>query len=537
MSAAKEIEWVQASQVGDQDAFAQLVDRYRGTVTGVAYAVLGDFARSEDAGQDAFLEGWKRLSTLADPAKFAPWICTIARRRAVDLVRKQKPVASLAAVDVVPSKRPDVVEQVATAEEKAIVWQTLDGLPEKYRETMVLFYRGDQSIREVADALGEKESTIRQRLKRGRDLLRNEVSETVERTLRGTSPNAAFVLAVLGSLPGATKAAGAVAATASALLGMLGGIAGGLIGVGSAWWQAKFQSQRDVLVRSSLVFLGLMALFLIALFGLIQGHFGIATGTSTYGIALTVLIIGFQILCAAWGLWLLIGWKRATRESTESGDAVLPLAAATETKLRNAPDRCWTSTARFLGMPLVDVQIFTPVSTEQADRVTKSARGWIAVGNRAYGGLLAVGTSFAIAPIAVGQLSIGLISAGILGIGLCSISTVAIGVVSFGALAIGVTGYGGMAMGAFVGGGMAIGYCAFGGLAVAVGGQAYGQHANDAIGNAFFDQHWFYQWLGPVAEGEFPTWLIATFWIGLGAVLLAQYAFRRWILTPAGNQA
>ena len=294
MLATKEIEWVQASQVGDQDAFAQLVDRYRGTVTGVAYAVLGDFARSEDAGQDAFLEGWKQLSTLTDPTKFAPWICTIARRRAVDLVRKQKPVASLVAADALASNQIDVSEQAATAEEKAIVWQTLDGLPEKYRETMVLFYRGDQSIREVADALGEKESTIRQRLKRGRDLLRNEVSETVERTLRGTSPNAAFVLAVLGSLPGATKAAGAVAATATtassgktllaaagaaktgALLGILGGIAGGLIGVGSAWWQAKFQSQRDVLVRSSLVFPGLMALFLIALFGLIQGHFGLS---------------------------------------------------------------------------------------------------------------------------------------------------------------------------------------------------------------------------------------------------------------------
>ena len=64
MSAAKEIQWVQSSQAGNREAFAQLVDRYRGTVTGVAYSVLGDFARSEDAGQEAFWKHGKRFHHL-----------------------------------------------------------------------------------------------------------------------------------------------------------------------------------------------------------------------------------------------------------------------------------------------------------------------------------------------------------------------------------------------------------------------------------------------------------------------------------------
>ena len=72
MSTVQEIQWVQASQTGDRDAFAQLVDQYRGMVTGIAYTVLGDFARSEDAGQEAFLEAWQGLSSLNEPSKFAP---------------------------------------------------------------------------------------------------------------------------------------------------------------------------------------------------------------------------------------------------------------------------------------------------------------------------------------------------------------------------------------------------------------------------------------------------------------------------------
>ena len=73
---------------GNQTSFGRLVERYAGMVTGVAYAVLGDFARSEDTGQDAFLEAWRKRDTLHDPAKFPAWVCSIARHRAIDAVRR-----------------------------------------------------------------------------------------------------------------------------------------------------------------------------------------------------------------------------------------------------------------------------------------------------------------------------------------------------------------------------------------------------------------------------------------------------------------
>jgi len=56
-------------------------------VTGVAYSRCGDFALSEDIAQEAFIEAWKNLATIHEPEKFPGWICTIARRRAIDAVR------------------------------------------------------------------------------------------------------------------------------------------------------------------------------------------------------------------------------------------------------------------------------------------------------------------------------------------------------------------------------------------------------------------------------------------------------------------
>ena len=559
MSAAKEIQWVQSSQAGNREAFAQLVDRYRGTVTGVAYSVLGDFARSEDAGQEAFLEAWQKISSLADPAKFAPWICTIVRRRAIDLIRKQKPSVSLTALDSPSQSNTDSSAPVIAAEEKAIVWQTVDGLPQTYRETLVLFYRGEQSVREVAQALGENEATIRQRLKRGRDLLRSEISETVERTLKGTVPSPAFVLAVMGAIPGSLKTASAAtaaagsastgkamaaavgAAKAGTLFGMFGGLAGGLIGMGMSWKYAKFQSQRKLIVKSSLVFLALTGCFLIGLSGLVRGHFGIALGTQRYAIALMALIFGYQILGLVWYFWITFAWKKAARRSTEAGKAPLAMAAQREAISRDLGEKHFTSDAQLWGLPLVDVQFWSKRSIEEQGSVPKSANAWFAMGNRAYGRLFACG-QVAIAPVAMGQFAAGLISFGLLSFGLISIGTIALGGLALGAAAVGHIGYGGVAICGYASGGIAIGYCAIGGIALAIqaakggiawsmqyaqGGVVLGQVAEKTEAAQFFEQHWFFGLMDPMMTGEFPTWVTVTFWIGISILFIALMVVRR----------
>ena len=211
---------VKSAAAGDRQAFEVLVTRHAAMVTGVAYSVCGDFARSEDAGQEAFIEAWTNLATLREPEKFVGWICTIARRRAIDAVRADKTSLAASSIDRVASEPSDPRQlspetQMLERQEQAAVWSMLERLPENYREPMVLFYRGEQSTRDVAIALGENESTIRQRLKRGREMIRQEALDTVCRTLSETAPKAAFAAIVMAGLPSATYAAGATATTAA----------------------------------------------------------------------------------------------------------------------------------------------------------------------------------------------------------------------------------------------------------------------------------------------------------------------------------
>ena len=64
--------------VGDRDAFAGLVDRYRDAACAVAYSYFGGFDDVQDAVQEAFVQAYCQLHQLREPAKFGPWLRRIA---------------------------------------------------------------------------------------------------------------------------------------------------------------------------------------------------------------------------------------------------------------------------------------------------------------------------------------------------------------------------------------------------------------------------------------------------------------------------
>src|SRR4051794_26648324 len=85
---ATDADLVAASREGDREAFAQIVRRYQGMVSGLIYAACGDLHRSEDLAQETFLSAWKSLSGLRQPAKLPAWLCQIARHRTQDQQRR-----------------------------------------------------------------------------------------------------------------------------------------------------------------------------------------------------------------------------------------------------------------------------------------------------------------------------------------------------------------------------------------------------------------------------------------------------------------
>ncbi len=271
---------------GDATAFETLVARYQTLVCSVAYAVTGDFARSEDVGQESLVQAWKQLDQLDDRAKFKSWICSIARNIAHNANRQLEKTRPSEIPESVQDPSVSIEDRAMQHEEEALVWDTLQQLPINYREPLILYYRQEQSIAEVAQSLDVSTDVVKQRLSRGRNLLRDEVTAVIERKLRSTVPSRAFTAAVVAAMPvlssgtatagtagavvtataakqvagaGALKSVGA----AGAIFGPLAGIAGGAFGAWCSWSTARYQSQRNLIIRSSIVYAIGLAVFMV----------------------------------------------------------------------------------------------------------------------------------------------------------------------------------------------------------------------------------------------------------------------------------
>ena len=251
-----DVELVAESLAGNKDAFRQIVERYQTLICSVAYCATGSISQSEDLAQETFVTAWKDLAELREPAKLRSWLCAIVRFRIGKQFRQQgrDPIHSAESLEVVNSSAaPELPPhaQAITNEEMAILWRSLERIPELYREPLVLFYREHQSIETVAANLDLTEDAVKQRLSRGRKMLQEQVLAFVEGALEKTSPGKTFTLGVIAVLPavatsakaatvGAALAKGAPAAQAVMTVGSLGVL---LAMLGSAYVSLRAQAE------------------------------------------------------------------------------------------------------------------------------------------------------------------------------------------------------------------------------------------------------------------------------------------------------
>ncbi len=258
-------EIVQAFQTGSREAFAKLVGRYQNLVTSVAFANTGDLQRSEDIAQQAFLVAWQKQHELSDPDQFGGWIRGIANNLARNDRRLKANLHRDSNLSISRQSEPaidDTPERLSSQREQSeVLWATLDKIPLDYREPLILFYREDHSVAAVAEQMGLSEDAVKQRLKRGRAMVKREIETMVEQFLIETRPSEAFSASVMASLPAIGSTLGSVTAKAGAAigtkaaagkltaglsagaigggLGVLGGLIGLLGGIGGAWWGTK----------------------------------------------------------------------------------------------------------------------------------------------------------------------------------------------------------------------------------------------------------------------------------------------------------
>lgn len=217
---SSDAELVHAARRGDKRAFVEIVARYQAMVCGIALGILGDFAASEDVGQEAFLTAWRKFHELREPERLRAWLGQIARNAALGDLRRRHGHDALEDAPDLADELPTPDQAAANEEEAALVRESLAKLPETYRLPLVLFYREGQSVRVVAESLAISEDAVKQRLARGREMLHDQMSGLIEKVLSRTGPNAVFTMAIavaIGALAAPAAVAGSVfAATAAA---------------------------------------------------------------------------------------------------------------------------------------------------------------------------------------------------------------------------------------------------------------------------------------------------------------------------------
>ena len=198
-SSASDGELLEASLRGKHEAFGQLVARYQDLVCAVSYSSTGDHVLSEDVAQETFIAAWRQLAGLREPGRLRPWLCGIARNLARKARKKRR--RDELVDDGEPIAEGNPFDDAARGQVERLVRDALDRVPETYREVLVLYYRENQSIRDVAEALGTSEAAVMQRLSRGRRHLADGVTSLVERSLRGEQrPRRDLVAAVLAAI-------------------------------------------------------------------------------------------------------------------------------------------------------------------------------------------------------------------------------------------------------------------------------------------------------------------------------------------------
>lgn len=152
----------------DKDFFMEELQAYQVTLYRVAYTVLRDDDACRDALQDAALKAWEKRFSLREPRYFRTWISRILINACHDIQRKRRRLVCMESVPIQASSPPPDSELAAA----------LKDLPEGIRLPLVLHYAEGMSYQEIAQTLHLSQSTIRNRLRKGKEKLRKELEET-----------------------------------------------------------------------------------------------------------------------------------------------------------------------------------------------------------------------------------------------------------------------------------------------------------------------------------------------------------------------
>ncbi len=168
---------VERARSGDLEAFTQLVEIAFPRLKGIAYLILRDADRAEDAVQDALVMAWQDLRALRDPDAWDAWLRRLLVRACYRLAKKDRRQRVAGESEPENARSPDAIAGVA---EREWILDELGRIDLEKRSVIVLHYYLDLPMREVAEILDLPYGTAASRLHRGLELMRASMHGVTE---------------------------------------------------------------------------------------------------------------------------------------------------------------------------------------------------------------------------------------------------------------------------------------------------------------------------------------------------------------------
>ena len=176
-----DVELVQTAVAGREASFEELVRRYQRPIAAYVYRMVGDYDAALDLTQEVFIKVYNSLSRYRAEFKFSTWIYKIAHNAAIDHLRRHavREQALTTSVDgerrevAIESRRLTPEQESERKERRSEIESVVQLLPASYRELVVLRHSHDLSYDEMAEVTGLPLGTVKNRLFRAREAMRD----------------------------------------------------------------------------------------------------------------------------------------------------------------------------------------------------------------------------------------------------------------------------------------------------------------------------------------------------------------------------
>jgi RNA polymerase sigma-70 factor (ECF subfamily) len=175
-----DIELIAGAVKGREDGFEELVRRYQRPIVGYVFRMLGDYESSLDVTQEVFIKVYNSLARYSSEYKFSTWLYRIAHNAAIDHMRRNSVNSQSLETESedgayqlqLESSGPTPEQDHQRSDWRAEIDTVIKRLPGPYRELIVLRHSQDMSYDEIAEVTGLPLGTVKNRLFRAREMMR-----------------------------------------------------------------------------------------------------------------------------------------------------------------------------------------------------------------------------------------------------------------------------------------------------------------------------------------------------------------------------